>query len=300
MSSVETIWTFMVDYTKGWGVQEHTHDYYQMFYCISGRGHMLLNGQDILLEKNRCLLIRPGQTHELSPIESGQFRTIDTKFRIYDETIETALLSAPQLITITDPHFEELQQAMRNEWVSGTLFAKEMTGAQLEQSLLVFLRNNTHVSAKPPFYLALQKSTEKLTGMEKSIADYMSIHFLEDLSLDRISEDLNYSKGYLCKVFKQASGYTINEYINCLRISKAYDLICYTDYRFSEIGAQCGFSSIHYFTRTFRSIVGIPPSQVRNYKQKPINNDIRLHETFHYRYHINGTPHSAEKPTAQE
>ena len=109
LPSVDLIWTFMVDYTKGWGVQRHTQDYFQMYYCIAGRGHMLLNGQDILLEKNGCLLIWPGQEHEVYPIESGQLRIIDTKFHIHDDIIRTALLKAPQLIPAMDPHFGELQ-----------------------------------------------------------------------------------------------------------------------------------------------------------------------------------------------
>ena len=259
-----------------------------------------LNGQDILLEKNGCLLIWPGQEHEVYPIESGQLRIIDTKFHIHDDIIRTALLKAPQLIPAMDPHFGELQQAMRNEWVAGALFAKEMAETLFKQSLFIFLRNNTRVSAQPPFYRALQKRTEKLTGIENTLADYLSVHFLEDISLDRIAEDLKYSKGHLCKIFKQASGYTINEYINCLRISKAYDLVCHTNYRLTEIGAQCGFSSIHYFTRTFRTIVGIPPSQVRNYEQNSINTDTRLHGTFHYRYHINDMPQIVEGAPPQE
>lgn len=295
LPSVELILAFMVDYTKGWGFQKHAHDYFQMYYCIAGHGHMLLNDQDILMEKNSCLLIRPDQEHELLPIESGQFRLIDTKFYIHDEAIKASILNTPQLITITDPRFEELQHAMRNEWVSGALFTKEMSEALFKQSLLVFLRNNTRVAEQPPFYRTLQKRTEKLSGIERALADYLSIHFLENLSLDRIAEDMKYSKGYLCKVFKQASGYTINEYINCLRISKAYDLVCYTNYRLTEIGAQCGFSSIHYFTRTFRSIVGIPPSQVRNYEQKSSNTDTRLHGAFHHRYHVNDMPQLVEE-----
>lgn len=289
MHGIEVIWTFMVDYTKGWGVHKHAHDFFQMYFCIAGKGHMTLNNQDIVLEKNHCLLIWPGQEHELYPIEIGQFRTIDTKFHIHDERIRNAVLNAPQLITVSDSHFAELQHAMRNEWVTGALFAKEMAESLFGQSLFLFLRNNTRVSALPPFYHALQKCTENLTGLEKTVADYLAVHFLEDISLDKISQDLKYSKSYLCKIFKQASGYTINEYINYLRISKAYELICHTNYRFTEISTQCGFSSLHYFSRIFRQIVGITPSQVRNYEQNSINTDVRLHGAFRYRYHINDT-----------
>lgn len=285
---IELIWTFMVDYTKGWGVRRHTHDYFQMYYCTAGRGTVLLGDQDVVLEKNSCLLIWPDQVHELYPLKSGQLCTIDTKFYVHDETVKEAIFRAPQLITIADSRFRDLQQTMRNEWVTGALFAKEMAEVLFEQSILLFLRDNTHVAAQPPFYRTLRERTEKLSGMEKNIADYLSVHFLEDLTLDKIAEDLRYSKNYLCKVFKRASGYTINEYINCLRISKAYDLVCCTNNRLTEISAQCGFSSIHYFSRTFHRIVGMTPTQARDHEKNSINTDLRLHGPFRYRYFNEG------------
>lgn len=291
---VEVIWTFMVDYAKDWGVRKHSHDFFQMYYCIAGRGTMLLGDKNVVLEKDTCLLIWPDQVHELYPIKSGQFRTIDTKFYVHDDTIKEAIFRAPQLITIANPSFRDLQQTMRNEWVTGALFAKEMAQVLFEQSILLFLRNNTHVSAQPPFYRTLQDRTEKLSGMEKTLADYLSAHFLEDLTLDQISEDLRYSKNYLCKIFKKASGYTINEYINCLRISKAYDLVCCTNNRLTEIATQCGFSSIHYFSRTFHRIVGMAPTQARDHEQNSINTDIRLHGTFRYRYYSKVAPEAQE------
>lgn len=33
----EVIWTFVLDYTRGWGVRRHSHDYFQMYYCLSAR-----------------------------------------------------------------------------------------------------------------------------------------------------------------------------------------------------------------------------------------------------------------------
>jgi len=285
---LEVIWTFIVDYAKDWGVRRHAHEYFQMYYCIAGQGVMLLGDQNITLKKDGCLIIRPEQEHELYPIKSGQFRTIDTKFYVHDKRIEEALLRAPQLITIEDPRFRELQQTMRNEWVTGAPFAREMAEALFEQSILLFLRNNSQPLARPPFSRILRERTEKLTGLEKTIAEYLSVHFLEDLTLDGLAKEFRYSKNYLCKVFKKASGFTINEYINYLRINKAYDLVCCTNHRFTEISAQCGFSSIHYFSRIFHHIVGMTPTQARDQEQNSLYTDIRLHGTFRYRYFSEG------------
>lgn len=285
MYLVEIIWTFMVDYTKRWGVRRHSHDYYQLYYCIAGEGIAQLEGEDIVLGKHSCLLIRPGQIHGLHPIETGQFRTIDTKFYVHDERIRHAIDNSPQHIVITDSSFRDLQQSMRDEWVTSSPFAKEMAESLFLQSLLLILRNNSTIIAKPPFYRILKDRTGKLSGVEKDIAEYLSAHYLENLSLDVIARNLRYSKNYLCKIFKRASGYTINEYITCLRISKAYDLVSCTNQRLTDISMQCGFSSIHYFSRTFRRIVGLTPSQVRDREVNSINMDIRLHGTFKYRYY---------------
>lgn len=35
-SNIELVWTFMLDYTRGWGVRRHSHDYFQMYYCLEG------------------------------------------------------------------------------------------------------------------------------------------------------------------------------------------------------------------------------------------------------------------------
>ena len=287
--SLEVIWTFMVDYAKDWGVRRHADDYFQMYYCIAGEGTMFLGDRDIVLKQNECLIIWPGQIHELYPIKSGQLRTIDTKFYVRDQELKAALFKAPQLITVTDPRFRELQQSMRNEWVTGALYAKEMATILFEQSILLFLRDNAQVPTQPPFYRTLRENTEKLTGLERTLADYLAVHFLEELSLDKIAEDLCYSKNYLCKIFKASSGFTINEYINLLRISKAYDLVCCTNHRLTEISAQCGFSSIHYFSRTFHRIAGMTPTQARDQEQNSLYTDIRLHGTFRYRYFSKGS-----------
>lgn len=297
---LEVIWTFMVDYAKDWGVRRHSHDYFQMYFCTAGQGTMYLEGKTFTLEKDQCLVIWPGQIHELYPIESGQLRVIDTKFYVQDPALRQAILAAPQRITVTDSRFRELQQTVRSEWVSGALYAREMATILFEQSLFLFLRDNAHVTTLPPFYRTLRERTEKLTGLERTLADYLSTHFLEELTLDRIAGELCYSKNYLCKIFKSASGFTINEYINYLRISKAYDLVCCTNHRLTEISLQCGFSSIHYFSRTFHRIVGMTPSQARDQEQNSLYTDIRLHGTFRYRYFSREPGGEKAAPTIEE
>lgn len=281
----EVLWTFILDYTKGWGIRLHQHDYFQIHYCISGDGTFFLDGQPLHMKENMCLLIHPNQPHELLPVRSGQLRIFDTKFYIHDPAIYNAICSMPQFMEIPDPEFRELCTSIRNEWASNVPYSREMSNAIFQQILLLFLRKNTEYTSRIPFYKALEERIKNLTGVEGKIAEYIQAHYLESISLDRLSSSLRYSKPYLCKVFRNATSTTINEYINFLRVKKAYDLICCTEKTISEISLECGFSSIHYFSRTFHKIVGMSPSHTRDLDRNAIYTDIRLHGTFRWRYY---------------
>lgn len=284
--NVEVIWTFMLDYTKGWGVRRHSHDYLQMYFCLSGEGVFYLDGKDIPLKQDDCLIIHPNLEHELYPLRDGQFKVIDTKFYIHDQTLYQSIIDMPELLVLKDPAFRDLQESLRAEWSSNAPHSKDMSALLFHQALLLYLRQMTQTSVELPFYHELDQKSAQLTGIERRIADYLAAHYLEEVSLDQLADALCYSKNYLCKVFKAACGVTINEYGNFLRIRKSYDLVRNSNQKLSEIAISCGFSSIHYFSRVFRKYVGVPPSQVRDRDRDSLNTDIRLHGTFRYRYYV--------------
>ena len=293
-ANVELVWTFILDYTKNWGIRRHSHDYLQMCYCLSGNSRFYLDGQILNVGSNDCLLILPNQIHEMYPVASGQFRMIDTKFYICDSELYQAILKMPSLLTITDGNFRDLQQSMRGEWASRSLYSKEMATLFFEQSLYSYLRMQNTVSEGIPFYQPLEAKISELSGLEQKVARYMTEHYLEDITLNKIASELQYSPNYLCKIFKQATGLTINEYGNFLRIRKAYDMVCCTNSKLTEIAELCGFSSIHYFSRVFHKFVGIAPSQARDKERNKINTDIQLHGTFRYRYYASGEDNKEE------
>ena len=284
-SNIELVWTFMLDYTRGWGVRRHSHDYFQMYYCLEGEAAFFLDGQELHLMKNNCLIIRPFQIHELYPLTAGHFRIIDTKFYIHASELYQSILELPSKISIGESTFRELQQNLRGEWASGAPYSKAMATLLFEQCLYLCLRHGMTFSDAAPFYHALEQRVAQLTGLERKISRYVAEHYWESFTLDQLSNELRYSKNYLCKVFKTTPGTTISEYANFLRVRKAYDLICYTDQKLSEIAVSCGFSSIHYFSRVFHKYVGMAPSQMRDRDRNTLDTDIRLHGTFHYRYY---------------
>lgn len=86
-----------------------------------------------------------------------------------------------------------------------------------------------------------------------------SIH--KPYSLKTLADFLNYSPSYLCRIFKNTTGYTLNEYFDKMKINKACHLIATTDYSLSLISDLLGYSSASHFSKNFREQMGISPSK---------------------------------------
>lgn len=92
---------------------------------------------------------------------------------------------------------------------------------------------------------------------------YIADHYKEKLTLDTISREVGYSKNYLCTSFKQISGFSMNQYINAIRIKEAQRLLKTTDFTITQISDMTGFDSITHFGRVFKNITGSTPLNFR-------------------------------------
>lgn len=92
---------------------------------------------------------------------------------------------------------------------------------------------------------------------------YIHQHYTEDLSLTSIAEALYISPFYLSKIFKRCTHLSIIDYINNLRIQQAKTLLERSSYKVSDIAEAVGFSSNSHFTRTFKLMTTLSPSQYK-------------------------------------
>ena len=105
----------------------------------------------------------------------------------------------------------------------------------------------------------------QLAKVVKLTIDYIRKNFRRDIKLDDIAEYLRYNKFYLCRVFKDETGQTIQNFILELRINNAKVLLKKTNMQLTEIVYGCGFSSQAYFCHIFKKCTGMTPLQYRNF-----------------------------------
>lgn len=96
-----------------------------------------------------------------------------------------------------------------------------------------------------------------------AVKDYLDEHYTEKIVLDDLSERFFINKFYLTKIFKETYGTTINSYLISKRITGAKQLLRFTDKTVDEIGNAVGMEDANYFSRMFRKVEGISPSEYR-------------------------------------
>lgn len=85
----------------------------------------------------------------------------------------------------------------------------------------------------------------------KKIADYIENHIEEDLPLDKIAEELHYSKYYLARIFAEKTGCTIYRYIQGRRLTLAAQELVETKKPIVEIACEAHYGSQQAFTLAF-------------------------------------------------
>lgn len=102
-----------------------------------------------------------------------------------------------------------------------------------------------------------------------AIRKYLDDNHQKKISLDELSEKFFINKYYLTRIFKEQFGMSINDYLLSVRITQAKSLLRFSDKTAEEIGLETGIGPGYYFSRVFRSVEGVGPSEYRrNWKSK--------------------------------
>jgi Response regulator containing CheY-like receiver domain and AraC-type DNA-binding domain len=91
-------------------------------------------------------------------------------------------------------------------------------------------------------------------------------YFLNHLSLDSVSENLNLSPSYLSKLLKQETGLSFIDYLTSVRIKRAIDIMSDPTVKIYQIAELVGYNNQHYFCKAFKKITGFSPKEYRGGK----------------------------------
>lgn len=95
------------------------------------------------------------------------------------------------------------------------------------------------------------------------IIDFLHNNYMNEITATDITEHLEISYDYSNVVFKRITGFTIMNYLNNIRIARAKELIKSTSLSIQEISNIVGIKDPHYFSKKFKALEGVSPSQYK-------------------------------------
>lgn len=247
----------------------HIHDNYEINFSVSG-------GKQFLIDK-RVYAIRPGDLFFINqyeshyPAPSGSQPHERIVLSIYPEYLkklsspDTDLtccfslrpsISGHQLSLSGEEQKHFLQCIHRLSSIQG--YGADLLEKSVFLELMVclnrlFLKNADQNGSVP--------AAEGLHDSQiNQILTFIDSNLQAPLTLEALSHHFFLSPSYLCRIFKSATGTTINKYISAKRISRA-KILLERGYSVSETAELCGFQDYSNFLKTFSKTVGITPKK---------------------------------------
>ena len=116
------------------------------------------------------------------------------------------------------------------------------------------------------YYTAYTKTTRrnlKEANHIKPVLEYIENHYMEKISLEKMSRIAGISHKYFCRCFKIFFHMTASDYLNYKRVEQACYELTVLDKSVTEVGFDCGFHDTSYFIRIFKKYKGMTPNQLK-------------------------------------
>lgn len=245
--------------TKGYGYAFplHLHTHLELFLVHEGSILVSVADKERLLTKGSMAVVLSSQVHSYSqPSEDNHNTTavIDLSF------------VGPYLDTVTQYHPVD-------PFIPPELVHENIPYA-LDQLNTEYWHTKRREVYTPLVQLALARVFDVICVKENSkaccrettwlIAEYVSRHFREPLSLDTVAKNLSISKFQLSRQFSSLFGQSFSSYVNNIRLLHASCLLEETQLSITDISEEAGFGSLRTFFRVFQKEYGVSPLAFRS------------------------------------
>lgn len=258
----------------------HIHDCYEIYFSISGGKQFLIDNRVYTFEPGDIFFINQFESHYLSHVdERTHMRIVISIYPEFLKRMSTEHTDLNYCFVHRDPawgHKVSLTAEERKRFMyfihqlsEEQEFGQDVLDHAVFLGLMTFLNRVflSRCTQEPDF------GKDDLRGGRKShysrideILDYINQHLAEELSVSLLAAQFYVSSSHLHKIFKEATGTTINRYITAKRISRAKALLA-EGYSVTETGGMCGFHDYSNFLKSFTKATGVSPKKYASFTQ---------------------------------
>ncbi|QMV44128.1 AraC family transcriptional regulator [Cohnella cholangitidis] len=251
----------------------HSHTFYEVYYFHEGKCNYLIGDQIYNLAPGDLILMY-GMTLHCPKIDPSvpYIRSIIH----FDPSILRPYTDLPQAVPILQP-FEQFrnyrlilsaEDREELERILVLMHGYQQRGDHVGEGRLMLafldLLHFIYDRCRQP----LREQREFPSDKEKAVQDVIALletrYTEEELSMERLQQELHLSKSYLAKIFKEVTGVTIFEYVYRKRINEARILfLLHPGLAVTDASFRLGFKHLAHFSRLFKEHVGVSPERYK-------------------------------------
>jgi AraC-like DNA-binding protein len=223
----------------------HTHKNYEIMLYLEGKGYMHTDLSDLPFEPGTIVIVPPNIKHGSVSEDGFKNISVEGDFSRYW-------------------HFDSVKRFSDNESQEGRTLASMIYDNRYGSS--------AYLSSLCTAYVYFLTQRFKIDGtIQKCVLNIMSEisqnAFDPQIDLPAILVKSGYSEDYIRSCFKKIMNKTPNEFLTEIRVKHACFLIdvYHNELSLTEISESCGYSDYVYFSKRFKSVVGMSPKEYRNH-----------------------------------
>lgn len=275
-------------YMSDFSFPGESHDFWELVCVDRGEIDALAGDRRLTLKKGNILFHKPNEFHNVLTNGKVSPSLVVIGFECHSPAIKSF---EDQLMSVQDTEKELLAQIIveaRNTF-SGrlddpyqeelifnseplTFGSAQLISHYLEQLMIHLYRRYFSYSlpVRSSRFLAEASSGNDTYNR---IVRYMEEHLGERMTIDRICRDNLVGRSQLQKLFRDTKGCGVIEFFSMMKIDTAKQMIRDNQLNFTQIADRLGYNSIHYFSRQFKQITTMTPSEyaasIRLLSEKP-------------------------------
>ncbi|MEG0691962.1 MAG: AraC family transcriptional regulator [Oscillospiraceae bacterium] len=250
---------------SGYEISSHKQWCNEISYIVSGSGTFYCNGTQYSVKSGDVFISPLGVTHAVKASGTEQLRfayigfdfTHERQIEVYQtlknffESVSFYLVSDMQ--EIMTPFYKVI-----DEFYKKSQYGEVMIQGYIIQILIMTYR--AFSVEKTGQYRS--DSKQKFVGPTVySVMKYIDTNLFNNISVGQIAKDLGYNDCYLSHIFKEKTGQTLQNYVIQKKIWKSIEIFKLGNCSISDISARLGYANVQSFSRAFKKLTGVYPSQ---------------------------------------
>lgn len=256
-------------------VTEHTHNYLEMIYVVSGVSRQVIGGdRELVMKEGDLMFLRQGTYHTVAP---AGYDDISVRFSILPEFLQYPLSMLTEDTYLRRFILRVVQGNMDAEPYL-QFHLQDMPEAQnllenLMMSIMRRTRNDRRIlqATMGVLFLELANRTYKITvGNPTSYEQQLVLQALgyvesnyQTATLENFCQSVHQPAYYISRLMKKYSPYTFTKYLQRRRLLQAAHLLTETNKPIEQIIVEVGYENSSHFHRLFRNEYHMTPREYR-------------------------------------